>query len=123
MMILSSWRQHLISLLKTPDFRKTNEKRVMILREQDFADYLNNDPNIKSKVKAVNSRLSKARLVERQLTTSLDSIVADDNLMYETLCRIKNEMNDTNGNISNAVRKYYLFSNGKEFPPLSQWRR
>ena len=95
----------------------------MILREQDFADYLNNDPNIKSKVKAVNSRLSKARLVERQLSASLDSIVADDNLMYETLCRIKNELNDTNGNISNAVRKYYLFSTGKEFPPLSQFRR
>lgn len=93
----------------------------MILRESDFAEYLNNDPNIKSKVKAVNSRLSKARLVERQFETSLDSIVADDNLMFHTLCRIKNEMNDTNGNISNAVRKYYLFSNGKEFPPLSQW--
>ena len=91
------------------------------MRERNFAEYLNNDPNIKSKVKAVNSRLSKARLVERQLETSLDSVVADDNLMYRTLCRIKSEMNDTNGNISNAVRKYYLFSNGKEFPQLSQW--
>lgn len=95
----------------------------MILREQDFADYLNNDPNIKSKIKAVSSRLSKARLVERQLNASLDNIVADDDLMYETLCRIKNELNDTNGNISNAVRKYYVFSTGKEFPPLSQWHR
>jgi len=94
----------------------------MILRESDFTEYLNNDPNIKSKVKAVNSRLSKARLVERQFEASLDSIVADDNLMFQTLCRIKKEMNDTNGNISNAVRKYYLFLNGKEFPPLSQWR-
>ena len=94
----------------------------MILRERDFAEYLNNDPNIKSKVKAVNSRLSKARLVERQFETSLDSIVADDILMFQTLCLIKSEMNDTNGNISNAVRKYYLFSNGKEFPSLSQWR-
>ena len=92
------------------------------MRERDFAEYLNNDPNIKSKVKAVNSRLSKARLVERQFEASLDSIVADDNRMFETLCRIKNELNDANGNISNAVRKYYLFSNGKEFPQLSQWR-
>ena len=92
------------------------------MRESDFAEYLNNDPNIKSKVKAVNSRLSKARLVERQFRISLDNIVTDDNLMYQTLCRIKSEMSDTNGNISNAIRKYYLFSNGKEFPPLSQWR-
>lgn len=92
------------------------------MRERDFEEYLINDPNIKSKVKAVSSRLSKARSVERQFETSLDKIVADDNLMFETLCHIKNQMNDTNGNISNAVRKYYLFSNGKEFPPLSQWR-
>lgn len=92
------------------------------MREREFAEYLNKDPNIKSKVKAVNSRLSKVRLVERQFETSLDSIVVDDNLMFQTLCRIKNEMNDNNGNISNAVRKYYLFSNGKDFPLLSQWR-
>lgn len=91
------------------------------MRESDFVAYLNNDPSIRSKVKAVNSRLTKARLVERQFETSLDSIVANDNLMFQTLCRIKNEMNDTNGNISNAVRKYYLFMNGKEFPPLSEW--
>ena len=94
----------------------------MTLKESDFAEYLNNDPNIKSKVKAVNSRVSKARLVERQFRILLDDIVADDKLMYQTLSRIKNEMNDINGNISNAIRKYYLFSNGKEFPPLSQWR-
>lgn len=91
------------------------------MREREFAEYLNKDPSIKSKVKTVNSRLSKARLVERQFETSLDSIVVGDNLMFQTLCRIKNEMNDNNGNISNAVRKYYLLSNGKDFPLLSQW--
>ena len=93
------------------------------MKETEFENYLLDDPNIKSKVKAVNSRMSKARMVERHFNMSLDSIVADDNLMYEILLRIKQEMKDTNGNISNAVRKYYHFTTEKSFPPLSQCSR
>jgi len=32
-------------------------------------------------------------------------------------------MKDTNGNISNALRKYYQFVNGRVFPALSQYQR
>ena len=37
------------------------------MRERDFEEYLLSDESIKSKMKAVNSRLSKARLIEREL--------------------------------------------------------
>ena len=80
------------------------------------------DDNIVSKVKAVRSRVNKARMIEKHLSISLDHIIADDCRMYDALIRIKAEMNDINGNLSNALRKYYLFANGASFPTLSDYK-
>ena len=66
---------------------------------------------------------SKARLVERHFDICLDTIVSDDEKMFDTLVRIKQEMKDTNGNVSNALRKYYEFSNGKRFPTLAEYQK
>lgn len=93
------------------------------MREREFEDYLLEDENIVSKVKAVRSRLNKARMIERHFDTSLDHIVSDDKRMYESLLKIKAEMKDTNGNISNALRKYYHFANGVSFPTLSSYEK
>lgn len=93
------------------------------MREREFENYLLEDENIVSKVKAVRSRVNKARMIERHFDTSLDFIVSDDKRMYESLLRIKAEMNDINGNISNALRKYYHFANGVLFPTLSGYKK
>ncbi len=93
------------------------------MRRQEFEDYLLSDDNIISKVKAVRSRVNKARMIERYFDTSLDYIVLDDKRMYESLLKIKAEMNDINGNISNALRKYYHFANGVSFPTLSSYEK
>ncbi len=93
------------------------------MRETEFENFLNADSNIVSKTKAVRSRVSKARMVERHFNISLDAIVSDNDKMYDILVRIKQEMKDTNGNISNALRKYYQFVNGRVFPALSQYHR
>lgn len=92
------------------------------MRERDFEEYLLSDESIKSKLKAVNSRLSKARLIEREFEVDLDEIVSDDDKMYETLIRVRQETNDHNGNNSNALCKYYEFSNGKRFPKLAEYK-
>ena len=92
------------------------------MRESDFEDLLIKDTNIVSKTKAVRSRINKGRMIERHFDISLDIIVEDDDMMYQTLIRIKNEMKDTNGNISNALRKYYQFANSSVFPTLSTYR-
>jgi len=91
------------------------------VREQEFENYLISDNNIVSKVKTVRSRVQKARMIERYFDTSLDYIASDDMIMYESLLKIKSEMKDTNGNISNALRKYYHFANGVSFPTLSTY--
>lgn len=93
------------------------------MREKEFEDFLIDDKNIISKTKAVRSRINKCRMIERHFDKSLDLIVSDDDIMYRTLLRIKNEMKDANGNISNALRKYYQFYNNKIFPTLDEYKK
>lgn len=93
------------------------------MREKEFEDFLIADINIISKTKAVRSRINKGRMIERHFEKSLDIIVSDNHIMYETLIRIKDEMKDTNGNISNALRKYYLFANKSIFPTIDIYKK
>jgi hypothetical protein len=89
--------------------------------DKGFEDFLYADPQIESD-KAVASRMTRARNAEGILGTSLDVIVASDNSMYDALIRLK-ENGDTRGNIQNAVRKYYIYKNGTEFPQLRYYLR
>ena len=91
------------------------------MNEIKFESYLMADEKIVSKIKAVRSRINKARMIERHFDESLDNIVCEDNKTYKALLRIKAEMKDTNGTVSNALRKYYVFINGKAFPVLSEY--
>ena len=92
------------------------------MREKDFEEYLLSDESIMSKLQAVNSRLCKARFIEIELEVDLDESVSDDDKMYETHIRVKLETNGHNGNSSNALRKYYGFSNRKRFPALAEYK-
>jgi hypothetical protein len=91
--------------------------------EAQFEKYLLDDKQITSKDKAVNTRMSKARTVEKTVGKSLDSIVLDDKLMYDTLIEINKRMRNYNGSYSNALRKYYHFRTGKVFPHLASFER
>jgi hypothetical protein len=93
------------------------------VREEEFLKFLSEEESITSKVKAVSTRLSKARAVENKLNVNLDNVVVNDDAMYETLLQIKEKLQDKSGNYQNALRKYYLFVNNKEFPSLSTYRR
>ena len=93
------------------------------MREIEFERFLVNSEDIVSKKKAVISRVSKALKVERDLRVNLDSIVVDDEKTYNLLLQIREQMKETNGVYQNAVRKYYLFVNGKEFPRISNYEK
>ena len=71
----------------------------LFFTKRDFEEYLLSDESIKSKLKAVNSRLSKARLIERELGVDLDDVVSDDEKMYDTLMRVKQETNDQKSHV------------------------
>jgi SMC interacting uncharacterized protein involved in chromosome segregation len=95
------------------------------MREVEFRKFLINNSDIKSKVKAVNSRVAKALKVEREFNIDLDNVVKNDEDMYNLLLQIQEKFSDKlyHGNYQNAVRKYYLFVNGKEFPRLKQYEK
>lgn len=87
-----------------------------------FENFLTQQTSITSKTKAVQSRVAKASKVERDLKVDLDDIVKDDQLTYELLLRVQNEMNELNGVYQNAVRKYYEYRTGKKFPQLRHFK-
>lgn len=91
------------------------------MNQKGFENFLIGDKSITSKDKAVRSRVSKALKVEKDFIVNLDDIVKDDDSMYKLLIRIQREMNENNGNYQNAVRKYYMYRNGKEFPRLKDY--
>ncbi len=91
--------------------------------ESEFERYLLDDKNITSKVKAVATRMSKARAVEETLKTSLDTIVSSDTRMHRALLEVNEKMKNHNGAYSNALRKYYIFKNHKVFPQIHAFER
>ena len=93
------------------------------MREMEFRRFLSESDDIVSKEKAVASRVSKALAVEKKLNVNLDTIVKSEDETYRLLLLIRKQMNEVNGVYQNAVRKYYLFVNGKEFPKINQYEK
>ena len=93
----------------------------MKMQEIRFRRYLEELENPKLTDKAIKSRISKGNKVERIIGMSLDKIVSDDNLMYDSLIKLKPY--DISGNLQNSPRKYYIFINEKEFPRLNLYKR
>lgn len=95
------------------------------MRGEEFRSFLISNTNIESKVKAVSSRIAKALAVERELNVNLDKVVKNDEDMYKLLLEIQDKLNDGKyHNVhQNAVGKYYLFVNRKEFPRMKQYEK
>lgn len=56
------------------------------------------------------------------LKKSLDEVVADDKEMYTALIKLQEIDNPKHAPRQNALRKYYAFKNGKEFPRLNNFQ-
>ena len=90
------------------------------MRETAFEFYLRSDPNITSDM-GIESRIRHANEAEKILKASLDVVVADDDRMYEALLELKKHETSIRGQKQNALRKYYIFCNGKEFPRMKKY--
>jgi hypothetical protein len=78
---------------------------------------LENDEKIKSE-KGIKSRVSRLSTIEGKFGIDVDDAVKDDELMLKALIIIKNSGVSRPDNYSNALRKHYLYVNGKEFPRI-----
>ena len=90
------------------------------MREYDFEVFLSKDPDIISE-KGVMSRLAHAKKAEEILGVSLDIVVSNDDTMYEAMKELRKHENPIRAQKQNAVRKYYKFCNGKEFPRMKSY--
>lgn len=88
------------------------------MRKHDFEIYLSSE-GLTSQ--AVSTRLEHAQNAESILGKSLDVVVSDDDNMYEDLHKLKPLDDPQHSHLQNAVRKYYKFCNGKEFPQLKDY--
>ena len=93
------------------------------MKEKEFEAYLKNDKNIKSKDKAVATRMAKARDAEKILGYSLDIAVSTDENMYLALVKLREYDKPNHSPRQNALRKYYCFINGKEFPRIRDYEK
>ena len=91
-----------------------------MMREHDFEIFLTREPSISSE-NAVISRIAKARKAEEILGKELDTIVSNDDTMYEALIVLRSHEDITRAPMQNAVRKYYKFTHEREFPRLKDY--
>lgn len=89
--------------------------------EDKFYEFLLSEKTITSE-KAVRSRMAKARKAEQILNTCLDDVVANDDRMFESLVLLSQNEDPAHTPMQNAVRKYYKFIKGHEFPRLKNYR-
>ena len=61
-------------------------------------------------------RISKGKKAEEILGMDLDNVVSDDDTMFTALNKLQECEDPRHNPMQNAVRKYYIFRNGKEFP-------
>ena len=91
------------------------------MRENAFEQFLLAD-GISSSA-AAKCRVIRGRKAEAILNRSLDTIVSDDDTMFEALQTLQNYDDAAHSPMQNALRKYYKFANGREFPKMRYYRK
>ena len=70
----------------------------------------------------VATRKRKLCEAEEYIGKSVDDVVAEDNMMYWALIKLQEIDDPAHTPRQNALRKYYAFKNGKEFPRLNKYQ-
>lgn len=93
-----------------------------LMQEDGFRAFLERPEN-KLTENGVAFRMSKARKAMEYLGTDLDEVVSDDDAMYDALVELQKYEDPKHNPMQNALRKYYIFRNGREFPQLRYYKR
>lgn len=91
------------------------------MQDKNFREYLEQSGQFTQK--SITSRVAKANAAERIIGYSLDVVVSDDDKMFDALVALQPHENPKHNPMQNAVRKYYIFKNGKEFPQLRYYKK
>ena len=91
------------------------------MQEKEFRNYMLIVEKLS--INGVETRISRANKGEELLGYSFDHAVSSDDLMYDSLMRLKPLEDPRHNPIQNALRKYYQFEHGKPFPQLRHYKR
>ncbi len=70
----------------------------------------------------IETRKRMLKDADDHIEKSLDEVVADDKEMYLALIKLQEVDDPKHAPRQNALRKYYAFKNGKEFPRLNNFQ-
>jgi hypothetical protein len=90
------------------------------LDEEGYVRFLENQG---LSMNGINTRKSKAREVMEITGKDLDVIVSDDEEMYKAIIELQKIDNPSHTPRQNALRKYYTYKNGREFPRVADYER
>lgn len=68
------------------------------------------------------TRKNMLNKAEEYIGKSVDLVVADDDAMYDALIKLQEIDPPKHTPRKNALRKYYAFWNGKEFPRIKDYK-
>ena len=71
----------------------------------------------------INTRKSKVKDVIKIIGKDLDEIVADDEEMYRAILVLEEIDDPAHKPRQNALRKYYTFRNGQDFPRIADYEK
>ena len=91
------------------------------MQDKLFREFLEQSEQLTQK--SIISRVARAKAAERIIGFSLDIVVGDDDKMFDALVALHPYENPKHNPMQNAVRKYYIFKNGKEFPQLRYYKK
>lgn len=90
------------------------------MREEPFKSYL---MSLNLGEKGIATRMTKGRKAEDILGKSLDTVVADEQAMYDALVKLQAHENPKSNPMQNVVRHYYRFCNERDFPSKKEYER
>ena len=79
----------------------------------------------KKENRKIKEKIEKSEIMEdimEEIGKNLDEVVSNDNEMYYALIKLQDIDNRAHTPRQNALRKYYIFKNNKEFPRLKNYR-
>lgn len=91
------------------------------MQKKEFRDYMLIVEKLS--IHGTESRITRAHKGADLLGYSFDHAVSSDDLMYDSLMRLKPLEDPRHTPIQNALRKYYQFKHRKSFPQLRHYKR
>lgn len=84
-------------------------------------DFLYQDGSITSE-NAINTRLRRAKEIEKLIGLKLEDMVVTDNMTYISLLAARSFDDLKHNYYQNVIRKYYFYKYGKQFPTLTEYK-